>query len=49
MSNKQVPTKTGAFFKGGCGCLIAFVAFAALALLFGGTAHLDLWVLLFCS
>jgi len=39
---KQVPTKTNAFFKGGCGCLLAFVAFAVLALLFGGNAHADL-------
>jgi hypothetical protein len=38
---KQVPTKTGAFIKGGCGCLIAFVALAVLALMLGGTAHAD--------
>ena len=38
---KQVPTKTSAFFKGGCGCLLAFVAFAVIAVLFGGNAHAD--------
>ncbi|MCL2347520.1 MAG: hypothetical protein FWC50_04585 [Planctomycetaceae bacterium] len=38
---EQLPTKTGAFFKGGCGCLLAFVAIAVLALLLGGTAHAD--------
>ncbi|MCL2117540.1 MAG: hypothetical protein FWH27_03830 [Planctomycetaceae bacterium] len=42
MNMKQVPTKTSAFFKGGCGCLLAFVALAVLAMLLGGRAHLDL-------
>jgi hypothetical protein len=31
-----------AFVKGGCGCLVAFAAIAVLALLFGGSAHIDL-------
>jgi hypothetical protein len=33
--------KTQAFFKGGCGCLIAFLVVAALAVLMGGRAHID--------
>ena len=37
----QVPTKTRAFFKGGCGCLLAFVILAVLAVGLGGTAHGD--------
>jgi hypothetical protein len=31
-----------AFVKGGCGCLAAFAVLAVLAVLFGGTAHIDL-------
>ena len=33
--------KGSAFLKGGAGCLVAFIALALLALLFGGSAHLD--------
>ena len=31
-----------AFGKGGCGCLIVFAVLAFLAVLCGGTAHIDL-------
>lgn len=34
--------KASAFGKGGCGCLVAFAVFAAVALLLGGSAHIDL-------
>ncbi len=33
--------KARAFAKGGCGCLAAFVVFAGIALLLGGSAHID--------
>jgi hypothetical protein len=33
--------KGRAFLKGGAGCLIAFAVIALLAVLFGGTAHID--------
>jgi hypothetical protein len=33
--------KSVAFAKGGCGCLMAFVAFALIAVLCGGSAHID--------
>lgn len=39
MSNP--PTAGGAFLKGGLGCLLLFVVFAVLAVLFGGHAHAD--------
>ena len=31
-----------AFVKGGLGCLVVFTVLAVFALLFGGTAHIDL-------
>jgi predicted lipid-binding transport protein (Tim44 family) len=31
-----------AFVKGGCGCLLVFVALAFIAVLFGGHAHADI-------
>jgi hypothetical protein len=34
--------KAEAFAKGGCGCLIAFVVVAAVVVLIGGRAHIDL-------
>jgi hypothetical protein len=34
--------KGGAFVKGGCGCLLAFVALAAISVIAGGSAHIDL-------
>ena len=34
--------KAGAFAKGGCGCLIAFAAFALIAVVLGGNAHIDI-------
>jgi hypothetical protein len=40
--SKQPPTKTKAFFKGGCGCVLAFALFAFLAVLLGGHAHADI-------
>lgn len=33
--------KGGAFFKGGCGCLLAFAALALLAGVAGGHVHID--------
>lgn len=33
--------KTTAFTKGGCGCLVAFAVLALLAVMIGGTAHID--------
>ena len=33
-NERQIPTKTSAFFKGGCGCLLAFVAFGTFVWLF---------------
>ena len=37
---KHVPTKTGCFFKGGCGCLLVLAVFTVLALLIPG-GHVD--------
>ena len=34
--------KANAFWKGGCGCLIAFAVFALIAILIGGRAHIDI-------
>lgn len=34
--------KGSAFIKGGVGCFAAFIVLALLALLFGGSAHLDI-------
>ncbi|QEG34425.1 hypothetical protein [Bythopirellula goksoeyrii] len=34
--------KASAFTKGGCGCLLAFAGFAVIALLLGGSAHIDI-------
>lgn len=34
--------KAEAFGKGGCGCLIAFVVLAVIAVAIGGHAHIDL-------
>ena len=34
--------KGSAFLKGGAGCFAIFIALALLALLFGGSAHLDI-------
>ena len=34
--------KASAFAKGGCGCLVAFAVFAGIALLLGGSAHIDI-------
>lgn len=33
--------KSQAFVKGGCGCLIAFVALGAVAVMLGGHVYLD--------
>lgn len=33
--------KGEAFFKGGCGCLVAFAVLAVLALMMGGNVHVD--------
>jgi hypothetical protein len=33
--------RSKAFVKGGCGCLLLFAAVAFLALVTGGTAHID--------
>ncbi len=33
--------KGTAFAKGGCGCLIAFAVAALIAVVLGGTAHID--------
>ncbi len=38
---KPLPTKSGAFFKVGCGCLLVFGVLAALGLLIGGQIHAD--------
>ena len=43
----RVPTKTKACFMGGCGCVLLFAIFAALAVLLGGHAHADIVGLLF--
>ena len=32
---------SGAFLKGGCGCLFTFIVLAILALILGGTVHAD--------
>lgn len=42
----QIPTKTSAFLKGGCGCLVTFFAFAFFAVILGGNAHFDVGGLL---
>ena len=34
--------KASAFAKGGCGCLLAFAAFALIAVILGGSAHIDI-------
>lgn len=34
--------KSNAFVKGGFGCLVVFAIFAGIALLLGGTAHIDI-------
>ena len=34
--------KASAFAKGGCGCLVAFAVLAGIALLLGGSAHIDI-------
>ncbi len=34
--------KGSAFAKGGCGCLAAFAAFALVAIVLGGSAHIDI-------
>lgn len=34
--------KAEAFAKGGCGCLVAFAVFALIAVVIGGSAHIDL-------
>ena len=41
MPEKPPPTKTEAFLKGGCGCLLAFAAVGAVALLLGGGVRAD--------
>ncbi len=33
--------KTGAFAKGGCGCLVAFAVLGMLAVIVGGNVHID--------
>ncbi len=33
--------KGTAFAKGGCGCLVAFAAIALIAVILGGSAHID--------
>ena len=35
-NQRQSPTKTGAFFKGGCGCLLALAVLVVLALVIPG-------------
>ncbi len=39
---RESPTKGQAFVKGGCGCLLAFVVLALVAVLLGGRAHADI-------
>ena len=39
-NERQVPTKTSTFFKGGCGCLLAFFVLVVLALVIPG-GHVD--------
>jgi hypothetical protein len=34
--------KSTAFAKGGCGCLLAFAALALIAVVLGGSAHIDI-------
>ena len=34
--------KGEAFFKGGCGCLVAFAVIAIIAVMIGGRAHIDI-------
>jgi len=34
-------SKSTAFFKGGCGCLLAFLAIGMALVLFGGHMHID--------
>lgn len=36
------PTKGSAFVKGGCGCLLGFLAVGFLIVLVGGRMHIDL-------
>lgn len=36
-----MPNEGQAFIKGGIGCFIVFIACAFIAVLFGGSAHLD--------
>ena len=37
-----MPDKGAAFTKGGLGCLAAFAVVAVLAIMFGGSAHINL-------
>jgi len=37
----EPPTKGQAFVKGGCGCLLVFVALAFIAVILGGRVHAD--------
>lgn len=36
------PSAGAAFAKGGCGCLLAFLAIGFLAVLLGGSMHIDI-------
>jgi hypothetical protein len=38
----QPPTKVGAFFKGGAGCLVVFLGLGLLIVLVGGRVYADL-------
>ena len=41
-NERQSPTKTSVFLKGGCGCMLAFFVFVVLALVLpGGHVHGD--------
>lgn len=39
----EPPTKTQAFFKGGFGCLLLFLAVGFLAVIFGGRLRIDIF------
>ena|GEM_PF-188277 len=47
-TTNQVPTKTEAFFEGGCGCFVLIAVLGILTLLLGGRVYADLLGLAVC-
>ena len=43
---KKTPSKSEAFIKGGCGCLLVFAVLGFLAVIVGGKVHADILGLL---